>query len=1058
MKKILLLAAFCQCIYVNAQVKFSFKEWEDPTIVEINKEPPHATFMTYTNQEAVFADNYAASPMQKSLNGNWKFYYVNRPEERPTEFFKEGYNDFNWSEIKVPSNWEMKGFGIPIYTNHQYPFPKNPPFIDHAYNPVGSYRTQFTVPQNWDGKDVFLHFGSICGAAYIWVNGQEVGLSKVAKTAAEFNISKYLKKGANTLAVQVLRWHDGSYLEDQDMWRISGIERDVMLFARNKVSINDFFVKADLQNDYKDGKFSVNVAIKNANTLSANTKIEVALFDKNKIKVFSEIKNITANTGSNSIDFSTKLENVNKWNGENPYLYTMTIAVLDEKNQVKEATGSKIGFRKVEIKNGSFLINGVRGYVKGVNRHEHDPNEGHVPNLELMKEDIKLMKQYNINTCRSSHYPNDPMWLKLCDEYGMYVIDEANIESHGMGAELQSVIDKTTHVAYLPQWEAAHVDRTKRLIERDKNHACVVVWSLGNECGNGPVFFKNYDWIKLRDESRPVVSEQADEGRNTDFVTPMYPTIEKMKEYAYDWKLNEDGSLTNKSGKRKNARPYIMCEYSHAMGNSNGNFQEYWDIIYDSPVMQGGCIWDWVDQGIKTSDKYGRSFFAYGGDLGSQDQRNDENFVCNGIVAADRSPHPGIFEVKKVYQNVLFKNEDWQKGKIKVTNLFDFTNLKKYDFKWVLTKNGLVTAESTFELDIEPHQQKSINLNLPAFNQNDGEVLLSVFAYQKEADLSIPLGHEIAREQFGAGLNQYFNKNSIIIGSTLKTEKTEKVLKFNAGKVSGSFDLTTGSLSSYLSDNQSVLSAFPEPYFWRANVDNDYGHEFARTAGVWRSANVNSKIKAIKVNEQTKDGLKIEVTKRLTDVSSDYTTIYTIQNDGSIKIEASIDIKNAELPEMPRFGMRMELPKNFDNLNYYGRGPFENYNDRNTAAFVGIYSDKTENQFTSNYIRPQENGYKTDTRWLTLTNENGTGIQIEGLQPICFSAMPYQNEQFDEGTVKKNRHTIDIIRKPLVALHVDLKQRGVGGDNTWGYLPHDEYRLLDKKYSYGYILKAISAK
>ncbi|CAH0997560.1 Beta-galactosidase [Emticicia aquatica] len=1057
MKKslIFIIASQLVALSVYAQINFTFKEWEDPTIVDINKEAPHATFMSYANTEDVFADNYSSSPYYKLLNGNWKFYYVNRPEERPTDFYKDGFNDFNWSDLQVPSNWELKGFGIPIYTNLVYPFPKNPPFIDHAYNPVGSYRTKFTVPENWDGKDVFIHFGSISGAAYIWINGQAVGFSKVSKTAAEFNITKFLKKGNNTLAVQVLRWHDGSYLEDQDFWRLSGIERDVFLFARNTTAIQDFFSKADLENNYKDGKFGLVVDIKTTNNPAPNLNVEVCIFDKNHQKIFTQKKVPTLKNGLYQVNFEGLLPNINRWSGENPYLHTMTVALYDAKNQLLEATGGKIGFRKIEIKNGSFLINGVRSYVKGVNRHEHDPIEGHVPNLELMKEDLRLMKQFNINTCRSSHYPNDPMWLKLCDEYGMYVIDEANIESHGMGAELQGWVDKTKHVAYLPEWEAAHIDRTKRVVERDKNHACVVVWSLGNECGNGPVFFKNYSWIKQRDENRPVQSEQADEADNTDIVTPMYPTISHMKEYAYDWKISEDGTLSSKSGKRGKARPFIMCEYSHAMGNSSGNFQEYWDIIYDSPVMQGGCIWDWVDQGIKTTDKYGRMFYAYGGDLGSQDLRNDENFVCNGLVAANRTPHPGLFEVKKVYQNVIFKNEDWQNGKINITNLFDFTNLSEYDFRWVLTKNGSVIAENTINIDLEPRQQKSVSLDLPKFTVNNGEeYLLNIFAYQRQASIAIPAGHELASEQFGVKESKYFTQN-LPSQNNLKIERNDNSIKFSAGNINGIFNTNSGQLTEYTFKGQSIINQFPEPYFWRATTDNDYGHDFARTAGIWRAAHSNRKVKNIVVGEKKNDGISIKVVYRLPDVMSDYTLDYTILNDGAIKIEANIDIQHNELPEMPRFGMRLELAKEFDNLNYYGRGPFENYNDRNSASLIGIYSDKTENQFTQNYVRPQENGYKTDTRWLTLTNINGIGLQVQGMQPLCFSAMPYLNEQFDEGTIKKNRHPIDIIKKPLVSLHIDLKQRGVGGDNSWGYLPHDEYRLMAKKYTYSYIIRAI---
>ncbi len=1037
MKKItILLALLIACFQVLfSQVKFSFKEWEDPSVTQLGQEPPHTFAMSYPNAEDVFENDFTKSPYFQSLNGTWKFYYVNTPEERPQDFYKDGFNDWNWKELTVPSNWELKGFGIPIYTNVIYPFPANPPFIDHAYNPVGSYRRSFTVPENWSGKDVILHFGSISGCAYVWVNGQAVGLSKVAKSPAEFNISKFLKKGSNSLAVQVYRWHDGSYLEDQDMWRISGIERNVFLTAKSATHIADYWVKAGLDDNYKDGTLSATIDIKNP---ISNGSVEISIFDKNKNKIFTQTRPL-----STKVQIDGKVPSPAQWSAEMPNLYTAIISLKNEKGQVIEATGSKIGFRRSEIKGKNFLINGQRVLVKGVNRHEHDPDKGKIISREMMIKDIVLMKQFNINTCRSSHYPNDPVWLALCDEYGMYVVDEANIESHGMGAEMQSMpADKSRHPAYDPQWKAAHKDRTVRLIERDKNHACVVVWSLGNECGNGLVFYENYDWIKKRDNSRPVMSEQSGEYPNTDIVCPMYPAIANMKSYAAD---------------KSKTRPYIMCEYSHAMGNSNGNFKEYWDIMRASDNMQGGCIWDWVDQGIRTQTADGRSYFGYGGDFGSQDRYTDYNFVCNGLVDADRNPHPGIYEVKKIYQNILFSSDNGY-GKIKVKNEFSFTNLKDFDFRWEVLNNGSKMQEGNFTVEANPGETKNVALNIPILKVPAGsEILLNVYAYQRTASASIPAGHELAREQIALS-GAYFDAKLTNSGN-LTIEKSNNSLKFKSGDISGEISLSGGNISQLAFKGKSVVGGFfPEPYFWRAPTDNDYGNDFANYARVWTSAHSRRIVKSVVVGDKNTEGVPITVVYRIPDVRADYTLNYLIKNDGALQMNATLELPaDSEAPELPRMGMRFSLPSTFNQVQWYGRGPFENYSDRNLAAQLGIYNDHTDNGWSRNYVRPQESGYKTDIRWLKLTDTEGVGISVEGTQPLCFSAMSQLTEDFDEGTTKKNRHVTDIVKRPFVTLHVDLAQRGVGGDTSWGAETHEEYRLKAKKYSYGFTIRPIGA-
>ncbi|TKB99086.1 glycoside hydrolase family 2 TIM barrel-domain containing protein [Pedobacter cryophilus] len=1018
--------------------KFTYQEWEDEKIININLEKPHATFTTYQTIADAQKDDFSASNNYKLLNGDWKFNHVDQPEKRPTNFYQTNFDDSKWKDIKVPGNWEVNGFGIPIYTNIVYPFPKNPPFIDHAFNPVGTYRKDFTVPENWDGKETYIHFGSVTGAMYLYINGEEVGLSKASKTAIEFNITKYLKKGKNEIAAQVYRWHDGSYLEDQDFWRLTGIERDVYLFAKNDFSVADFFAKADLDNTYNDGLLQVNVEFSNLKKeLNNSYKASIQLFDTNNKLVIEQSKNITDAVKTSA--FSAKIKSPLKWTAETPNLYTLVISLKDKAGKLIEATSSKVGFRKVEIKDAQLLVNGKKVLVHGVNRHEHDEVNGHVPNKEMIIKDMQLMKQNNINAIRLAHYPNDPMLYKLADEYGFYIIDEANVEIHGMGV-LPGNFDKTNHPAYLKSWAPSIQDRIERMFERDKNYPSIIIWSMGNECGNGQVFFDAYKWLKTNDASRPVLFEQAMEESNTDIVSPMYPSISYMESYAAD---------------QTKTRPYIMCEYAHAMGNSSGNFQRYWDIIMSSKHMQGGFIWDWVDQGIKTTDANGKTFWAYGGDLGGLNLQNDENFCANGLVAADRTPHPGLYEVKKVYQDILFKNKDWKKGIITVQNLFSFKNLTAFQFKWTIIKNGAAFKSGNFITEVEAQQEKQITINLPAIDFNDGnEYLLNVYAHTKTATALIPANFEMAREQFGYDAVNYFAKSNIASGE-LKTEKSGALLKFTSGEISGSFNTNTGMLTNYAINGKLVLEVYPEPYFWRAPTDNDFGNKMYNISSIWRTAHLNKAVKKVEVSEKNSQGLPIKVVYQLNDVDAVYTINYTILNDGAIKIESSIDMNGKKLPELPRFGMRMQLPLAYNDLTFYGRGPWENYSDRNTASFLGLYQDKVENQFTANYIRPQENGYKTDARWITLKNKDGAGIQINGMQPLSFSAIPYLTENLDPGLTKKNQHPKDVPLAKAIVLNIDLKQRGVGGDNSWGALPHKQYRLLENKYTYSYTLKAI---
>lgn len=1015
-------------------------DWENHQLIEFNKEKPRATFMLFDSAEDVKTDVYNKSPWYKSLNGTWKFVYADKYANRLKDFYREDLSDKTWADIAVPSNWELKGFGIPIYTNVVYPHPRNPPFIGEN-NPVGTYRRTFTIPENWDGREILLHFASISGYAEVYVNGKRVGMSKVSKSPAEFNITNNLKKGENVLAVQVFRWHDGSYLEDQDFWRLSGIERDVFLSAVPKVSVWDFFVKADLDNQYKNGVLTASVDLRKfAGAASKAATVSVAVVDKTGKTVFSQNQKVDIKSDINTASFSGTINSVAKWSAESPTLYDFIITTKDEKGALLGVTGSKIGFRKVEIRNAQLMVNGMPILVKGANRHEHDDVNGRVPSRELMVKDIQLMKEFNLNAVRTSHYPNDALWYKLCDQYGLYVVDEANIETHGMGVSYDRSLDKSIHPAYLPEWAPAHMDRIRRLVERDKNHASVIIWSLGNECGNGQVFFDAYKWIKERDNTRPVQFEQSGEDANTDIVCPMYPSIEYMKSYAAAAK----------------ERPFIMCEYSHAMGNSSGNFQEYWDIIMSSKHMQGGFIWDWVDQGIRTTTPDGRIFWAYGGDLGGYNMQNDDNFCANGLVSANRIPHPGLYEVKKVYQNVLFKDSNPGSGNITIHNLFDFTNLDQFDFKWELYRNGEKIKEAPFKVSLAPHQQTEVRLQIPSIKSAPGsEYYLNIYAYTKKADGLVPAGHEIAREQFKTGGN-YFESESRS-KSKLVVVRDNNILRLTAGNVQMEFDTRSGRITRYgnQSGNRAILQ-FPEPNFWRAPTDNDFGNGMQTQLGVWRTANVDKAVKNITVGEETASGIPVKVEYLLKSIQIPYTVDYIFRHDGAIQVTASMDMTGRELPELPRFGMSMELPGSLSELSYYGRGPWENYSDRKTSSFVGLYKDQVKNQATWTYIRPQENGYKTDVRWLSLTDGTGKGIKIEGLQPICFSALNNRTEDFDPGLTKKQQHPTDIKPRYNVFLNVDLKQRGVGGDNSWGALPHAPYRLLDKQYSYSYIISLLN--
>ncbi|MEN2412239.1 glycoside hydrolase family 2 TIM barrel-domain containing protein [Flavobacterium mesophilum] len=1041
--KIFLLSFFAICgSIVFGQEKNSRNDWENPEVFQINREPARATFLPYADEQSALKDIYSSSPWYFSLNGNWKFSWSPTPDQRPKDFYKNDFNTINWKEILVPSNWELKGYGIPIYTNITYPFEKNPPFINHSDNPVGSYKRDFILPETWKNRHVFLHFEAGTSAMYIWVNGEKVGYTENTKSPAEFDISKYLKSGKNSVAVEVYRWSDGSYLEDQDFWRLSGIDRNVYLYSTNHIRISDFFAKPDLDSNYKNGSLNVDVSLKNLTSTSVNNqKLEAKLVDSFGQNVF--VKELKVNFEGNktqTVIFSENVSNPKLWSSEAPNLYTLLLTLKDEKGNVIESVSTEIGFRKVELKNGQLLVNGVRILFHGVNIHEHNPITGHYQDEATMMKDIKLMKQFNINAVRLSHYPNNVVWMKLCNKYGLYLIDEANIESHGMGVEGQPLMwmNPKTNLGHLPEWHAAHMDRIYSLVERDKNAPSVIIWSLGNESANGPVFHDAYKWIKNRDKTRLVQFEQAKENENTDVVCPMYPKIEYMKEYA---------------ARKEVKRPFIMCEYSHAMGNSNGNFQEYWDIIRGSKNMQGGFIWDWVDQGFETYDEAGRKYWAYGGDLGSQNYTNDENFCHNGLIWPDRIPHPAAYEVKKVYQDILFKAIDIKNGTIQIINDFGFTNLNVYDFKYQVLENGKVIKEGLINVDLNPKSEKEFKLDLPKIVSKVGtEYLLNVFAYTKTGSELMPQNFEIAREQFVIESGDYFTKSKDKNSSSKISEDKDQFV-LNTSNVVVKISKSTGLMTYYSSKGEEYFKHYPEPNFWRAPTDNDFGNKMPIKLNVWRNAGNNTSLENIQVVEE--NGKNYVVAKlKLNDVFSDYTIKYALNDDGALEIQPSFKRGSNPLPEMPRFGMIFSLKTDFENLDYYGRGPWENYSDRNESAIKGIYQSKVSDQYVP-YTRPQENGYKTDVRWFKLSDNTGKGLEIKGLQPLGMSTLNNYPSDFDPGLTKKNQHISDVTPRKEVVVCADLAQRGLGGDNSWGAYPHEQYLLNASEYSYGFVIKPI---
>lgn len=1011
-------------------------DWENPRVFAINKEAARSMFLPFADKQGAIDNKYENSPYYLSLNGTWKFKFSPSPAGRPIDFYTDNYRTLDWDDIQVPGNWELQGYGILMYANAEYPYPKNPPYIDNADNPVGSYKREFILPEGWENRKVYLHFAAGAAAMYVWVNGLKVGYSQGTKVPAEFDITRYIKNGTNTIAVEAYRWCDGSYLEDQDFWRLSGIEREVYLYSTAQVRIVDYFAHTSLDENYQNSPFSVDVTVRNENRHSVNQTVEVEILDGGKTIINKQVSIHLNGTDSKNINVSQLVKKPRQWSAEVPNLYTLVITLKNSDGSIVESVSSKIGFRTIEMKNNQLHINGKYALIKGVNMHEHSPVEGHYVTREWMEKDIMLMKRNNINAVRMSHYPQSELWYRLCDEYGLYIVDEANIETHGMGATKQGWFDPKVHPAYLPEWEEAHMDRIVRMMERTKNNPSVIIWSLGNECGNGKVFFDAYDWLKQRDPGRPVQFEQADQGRNTDIFCPMYYGAQWMDEYATDDRYS---------------KPMILCEYSHAMGNSCGNLREYWETIRRYPKLQGGFIWDWVDQGIATKDANGIPYFAYGGDFKAKQYPHQENFCINGLILPDRTPSPQLAEVKKAYQSVWADAKDARNGLFTITNEYLFTNLSDYILRFEVLKNGVMVSMQEISVDIAPSTSKDIRIKLPQ-TDNESEYLLNILTVTRKNMPFIPTGFVVAENQLLLQEGNFFSKVSEAkpVGKLIVEDhhNGDYTIESDNNRIEINISKEWGGIKGYYINGKRIFGGLPEFNFWRAPTDNDFGNNTPVLLNHWRTAGKQRVLNDVKYSFSDESAevtyyfsiphLQVELVQRITVLPG-------------IVVRVENEYQSMRSMEIPRFGNIITLPEDLTELTFYGRGPEENYVDRNWGTTLGIYHSTVKRQYHP-YIRPQETGNKTDVRWLTLTNLNGIGIRIEGLQPLSISALNYRPEDFDPGLTKKFQGVNNLYPRKEVTLSVDLFQRGLGGNDSWGAQPLDDYRFYGKNYNYGYII------
>lgn len=1029
MKRQLLTCCLAMC---SLATMAQHDEWKNPEINAVNRAPMHTNYFAYSSsEEAAKADKENSSNFM-TLNGIWKFNWVKNADARPTDFYRTDYNDKGWGQMKVPGVWEMNGYGDPIYVNVGYAwrsqYKNNPPYVPIENNHVGSYRKEIIIPAEWSGKEIFAHFGSVTSNMYLWVNGKYVGYSEDSKLEAEFNLTKYLKPGKNLIAFQVFRWCDGTYLEDQDFFRYSGVGRNCYLYSRNKKYIQDIRVTPDLDSNYTNG--TLNVAL----NLNGSGTVELNLTDPAGKSVATAQVN-----GNGQKSVVMDVSNPEKWTAETPNLYTLT-ATLKNGSNTLEVIPVKVGFRKIELKGGQILVNGQPVLFKGADRHEMDPDGGYVVSRERMLQDILRMKQLNINAVRTCHYPDDNLWYDLCDQYGIYVVAEANIESHGMGYGKETL-------AKNPSYKKAHMERNQRNVQRGYNHPSIIFWSLGNEAGYGPNFEQCYTWIKNEDKTRAVQYEQAGTNEFTDIFCPMYYDYDACKKYS-------EGNID---------KPLIQCEYAHAMGNSQGGFKEYWDLIRKYPKYQGGFIWDFVDQSNHWKNKDGIDIYGYGGDFNKYDA-SDNNFNDNGLISPDRRPNPHAHEVGYFYQSIWTTPGDLSKGEIKVYNENFFRDLSAYYMEWQLLANGEVMQTGVVQdLNVAPQQTATLKLNLNTEKICPcKELLLNVTYKLKAAETLMPAGSTVAYDQLtirpytakALELKNQKASNLDIVVPVIK-DNDHNYLIVEGENFIIEFNKHNGYLSRYEADGMQLLNPGAQltPNFWRAPTDNDYGAGLQHRYAVWK--NPGLKLTSLKQSIENEQAI-VQAEYEMKAVKGKLFLTYVINNEGAVKVTQKMEAgKEEKVSDMFRFGMQMQMPENFNEVEYYGRGPVENYADRNHSTLIGKYRQTVAEQFYP-YIRPQETGTKTDLRWWRVLNISGNGLQFVGDAP--FSALNYSIESLDDGVQKDQRHSPEVAKAPFTNLCIDKVQMGLGCVNSWGTLPLEKYRVPYQDYEFSFILTPVRHK
>jgi len=1012
--------------------------WLDETITEENRLPMHTDFVTFPNTSQIVNSDWRESSAYLSLNGPWKFKWADSPSKLPANFESLTYDDHLWANFQVPANWELNGYGFPMYTTSGFEFTyligkPNPPIVPMDFNPTAVYRREVVIPEDWQGKPIILHIGAAKSNLSVWVNGQYVGYGEDSKLPSEFDVTRYLRKGKNLITMRVMRWGVANYLEDQDMWRLSGITRDCYLLARQPIYLRDIQLAPTLNDSFDEGQLNTKLIFNQSS--QDELRAEVSLHRNGRLVSVKTVK-----VSGQEMDIAQTIERPALWSAEMPNLYQVTVRLIDHEGKLSEVVPQQVGFRRVEIKEGQLHVNGQPILIKGINRHETDPVTGHVISKENMLRDVQLMKKFNINAVRTSHYPNAEYWLQLCDQYGLYVIDEANIESHGMGYDLSYTM------ANRPTWEKAHVARVERLIQRDRNHPSVIIWSMGNEAGNGYNFYRAYLRMKELDKSRPVQYERAVNNYgelrfdwNTDLIVPMYASPSAMENYA--------------ARNPKPQRPFIQCEYAHAMGNSLGNFKDYWDIIRaNKGIFQGGYIWDFVDQCFIKINAKGDTVYTYGGDYEPKEAITDWNYASKGIFYANRTPYPHAWEMKKVYQDI--HSSLMKEKKIQVYNERFFTGLDNVELQWELIVDGKKAQSGLIShLNVLP-QQYGV-LSIPYQTDARGEKFLNLTYRLKKAEPLLPMGHIIATEQLSLG-GVFQPKTTIVAQGKIKTERKDGNLIISAKQLQMEFDLKSGWLTRYHYKGRDLMDehALFKTNYWRAPNDNDFGANTPEKLKSWKQ--VTDSIELLEIRSELIDSLVyVYAAYKMPQVYGQLAMKYCINQRGEMRVSQSFTADTTKkVAVLPRFGMQWIMPAGFEAINYYGRGPQENYIDRNFASHVGIYKQTVDQQYFP-YVMPQETGNKTDVRWMEIRNKQGEGLFFTADSTFSMSALHYFDKDLDDGPKRQQRHAADLVKRKQTQVNIDLRQMGVGGINSWGAWPLHEYTLPYKDYSFSFVLKPV---